>query len=69
MHYYLGQYEWVEEAGMSFWRCPHADKVVGVIDLRPLSAQSLAGGVPEGFCFLSAATEINDAQLIFIGSD
>lgn len=47
--YELVPWTWATQGLGSFWRLPLS--AVGGIDLRPLPAQSLAGGAPQGFAF------------------
>lgn len=51
--YALAPYVWdTSDPESPFWRMPASS--VGGIDLRPLAAQGIAGGAPQGFAFVAA---------------
>jgi hypothetical protein len=51
--YALAQYVWVPAGQMpAHWQLPAS--AVGGVDLRPLSAQALQGGTPQGYAFATA---------------
>lgn len=51
--YVLAPWTWdTSQTGRSFWRLPTS--AVGGVDLRPLPAQGIAGGSPQGFAFCAA---------------
>ncbi len=54
-YYYLAQWEWVTSEGLTpFWRCPDKD-CIGLLDLRSIPAQGLAG-TAQGFGFFVYAS-------------
>lgn len=55
---------WVWEtsiAGMPHWRLPNSS--VGGVDLRPLPAQGIAGGTPQGFAFATTMQPVDGVEV------
>lgn len=56
-YYGLQQFIWDTSEGEGFWRLPSS--VVGAVDLRPVPAQAIAGGIPQGFAFVASMQPID----------
>ena len=60
MHYYLGQFEWIDDGEIQYWKSPYPN----FFDLRQLSDQGISGGEPQGHCFIFSEHPISDDRLI-----
>lgn len=61
LNYSLAPMHWDATGHYPFWRFP--DTVVGGVDVRPLSAQGIAGGSPRGFAFVASVQPVTSADL------
>ncbi|HCM36337.1 MAG TPA: hypothetical protein DIS53_00140 [Candidatus Wildermuthbacteria bacterium] len=68
-YYYLAQWEWITEYQEPFWRAPRVDKLVGLVDLRPLSSQGKTGGEPEGYGFFAYNEKVSIPGSIYLGDN
>jgi hypothetical protein len=61
--YALAPYEWVVVTDPGpHWRPPATTE--GVVDLRPLAAQAMVGGAPQGFAFVAATQPVSGAEIV-----
>jgi len=73
--YYLGQWEWntcLDKDGNSIchehWQAPHQEVSTGAIDLRPIDAQAIAGGTPQGYAIFTYSTTVADINMTYLGN-
>jgi hypothetical protein len=59
--YALVPWVWDTSGGLSRWRLPASS--VGGVDLRPLSAQGVAGGAPQGFAFCTSLQSVTGTAI------
>lgn len=59
--YVLTPWVWDTAGPFSFWRLPTSS--VGGVDLRPLPAQAIAGGSPQGFAFAATMQPVAGIQI------
>ena len=64
--YYLGQWVWNDtNSNDLYWEAPMSSKLTGVIDLRSIPQQAVAGGTPQGYAIFSYSEPVIHTNLIF----
>jgi len=68
--FYIGKFRWNDDdPNDPYWHAPAPDKLVGLIDLRPIADQAELGGVPRGYGVFEYSEPVQRPSFIKIGTD